>query len=59
MERQSNTKIRGIIGIFYFFNTLSLIPEMKVAEFPNRVDLDKVAHHEPPHLDLHYLPTSL
>ena len=33
-----------------------LVPETKIAEFANRVDLDEVAHHEPPHLDLHCLP---
>ena len=31
----------------------------KIAEFANSVDLDEVAHTEPPHLDLHYLPSSL
>ena len=25
----------------------------------NRVDVDEVAHNEPPHLDLHYLPSGL
>ena len=39
-------------------STLKL-PETKLAEFANSVDLDEVAHHEPPHLDLHYLPSSL
>ena len=34
------------------------VPEKKRAEFANRVDLDEVAHNEPPHLDLHCL-TSL
>ena len=29
----------------------------KIAEFVNRVDLDEVAHNEPPHLDLHCLPS--
>ena len=33
--------------------------EMKIAEFANSVDLDEVAHNEPPHLDLHCLPSSL
>ena len=33
------------------------IPETKIAEFANRVDLDDVAHKEPPHLDLHCLPS--
>ena len=37
------------------FNT----PRMKIAEFANSVDPDEVAHNEPPHLDLHCLPSSL
>ena len=32
---------------------------MKIAEFANSVDLDEVAHNEPPHLDLHCLPSAL
>ena len=32
---------------------------MKTAEFGNSVDPNEVAHHEPPHLDLHCLPFSL
>ena len=35
------------------------IIEMKIAEFANSVDLDEVAHNEPPHQDLHCLPSSL
>ena len=31
----------------------------KIAEFANSADLDEVAHHEPPHLELQYLPPSL
>ena len=31
----------------------------KIAEFANSVDLDEVAHNEPPHLDVHCLPSSL
>ena len=38
--------------------TLS-VPETKIAEFANCVDLDEVAHNEPPHLDLHCLLCSL
>ena len=38
--------------------TLS-VPETKIADFANSVDLDEVAHNEPPHLDLHCLPPSL
>ena len=29
-----------------------------MAELANRVDLDEVAHIEPPHLDLHFLLSS-
>ena len=40
-------------------NQLTLqVPETKTAEFANSVDLDEVAHYKPPHLDLHYLPSS-
>ena len=31
----------------------------KIAIFANRVDLDEVAHHEPPHLDPHCFSPSL
>ena len=30
---------------------------MKTVKFANSVDLDEVAHNEPPHLDLHFLIT--
>ena len=30
-----------------------------VAEFANNLDPDEVAHNEPPHMDLHCLPSSL
>ena len=36
-----------------------LVPETKIAKFANSIVLDEVAHNEPPHLDLHYLPSSL
>ena len=38
-------------------STLKL-PVTKVAEFPNSVDLDEVAHNEPPHQVVHCLPSS-
>ena len=38
--------------------TLS-VPETKIAEFANSVDLDEVAHNEPPHPDLHCLLSNL
>ena len=36
----------------------SLSTGVKKAEFANSVDLDEVAHHEPPHLDLHCLASN-
>ena len=33
------------------------VPETKKAEFTNSVDFDEVAHDEPPHLDLHCVPS--
>ena len=33
--------------------------EIKIIEFANSVDPDEVAHNEPPHLDLHCLPSNL
>ena len=33
--------------------------DVKLAEFAKCVDLDEAAHNEPPHLDLHCLPSSL
>ena len=35
------------------------VPETKIVEFANSVDLDEVAQNEPPHLDLQCLPSSL
>ena len=35
----------------------TLPAEAKIAEFANCIDLDEVAHNEPPHLDLHCLPS--
>ena len=34
-------------------------PEIEIAEFRNSIDLDEAAQNEPPHLDLHSLPSSL
>ena len=35
------------------------MPETKITEFVNSIDLDEVVHNEPPHLDLHCLSSSL
>ena len=35
---------------------IQYVPEMKIDKFANSVDHD---HYEPPHLDLHCLPSSL
>ena len=32
-------------------------PKLKIVKFSNSVDLDEVAHNEPPHLALHSLPS--
>ena len=42
-----------------FFPLTLQLSATKIAEFANSVVLDEVAHHEPPHLDLHCSPTSL
>ena len=43
-----------------FYANLTLpVPETKIAEFANSIDLYEVAHNEPPHLGLHCLPSSL
>ena len=34
------------------------VPDTKIAEIANSVDLDEMAHKEPSHLDLHCLPSS-
>ena len=44
---------------FYNNNLNSLTTIHKIAEFANSVGLDEVAHNEPPHQDLHCLPSSL
>ena len=41
------------------FNSLLKLQETKIAEFANSVDLDEVAHNEPPHQDQQCLPSSL
>ena len=33
--------------------------KMRIVDFANSIDLDEGAHYEPPHLDLHCLPSSL
>ena len=41
-----------------YFNSL-IKYQKKRAEFANIVDLDEIAYNEPPHQDLHCLPSSL
>ena len=40
-------------------NSASFSFASSVAELANSIDLDELAHNEPPHLDLHCLPSSL
>ena len=35
------------------------VPKIKIVEFANSVDSDEVAQNEPPHMDLHCLPSVL
>ena len=46
------------IWVFNFLLTL-LSTRDEIAEFANSVDLEEVVHNEPPHLDLHCLPSRL
>ena len=48
----------GLHGGTLLFFTL-ILPKMKTIEFADSVDPGEVAHHEPPHLDLRCLPSSL
>ena len=50
--------IYAVCKLNFFFGALKA-PEMNIAEFANSVDFDEVAHNEPPHQDLHSLPSSL
>ena len=38
---------------------VDLISYSNPLHFANSIDLDEVAHDEPPHIDLHCLPSSL
>ena len=52
-------KKRKLLNYIYFQCITLLIPNTKIAEFANCVNLDEVAHDELPHLDLHCMPSSL
>ena len=54
-ELTGETSVCGILND----SLVHTVPEMQIAEFANNVDLDEVAHNDPPHLDLHCLPASL
>ena len=52
--------IQGKSVFYYQMLTLTLkTPKMKRMKFANSADPDEVAHNEPPHLDLHCLPSNL
>ena len=55
--------LNQILNLKFLLTTYKLFKYQRrkyaVAEFANSIDLDEVAHHEPPHLDLNYLPSSL
>ena len=50
------TKILPYLQLSYLELT---IPEMKITEFTNMVDLDEATHNEPSYLDLYCLPSCL
>ena len=53
------TSFHALLHCFTIMFCITLqVPEAKIAEFANSVDLDEVAHNEPPHLDLHYFTSS-
>ena len=55
---KSWTILGGITSLcqsFYYLLVLQM-PEMKIPEFTNSVDIDEVAHNEPPHLDYTVCP---
>ena len=49
-RKESQNRVRVAFGFNSNLNT-----RMKIAEFANSVDLDEMAHNEPPHLDLRCL----
>ena len=62
-SKRSQKKLHSLgnvfIKILYHKYLTPSVPETNVAEFANCVDLDEVAHKEPPHLELDCLPSSL
>ena len=52
-------RIFCLLSFMRFSGLILQVPATKIAEFANSVDLDEVAHNEPPHLDLHCLPSGL
>ena len=59
LERKINEIFVQCNSNLYPFLLNLLVPETKIAEIANSVDLDDLAHDEPPHLDLHCLPSGL
>ena len=54
-----NNDVGKIAESCYCISSFPIVPETKITEFSNSIDLDEVAHNEPPHLDQHCLPSSL
>ena len=48
-----------ILGVIQILKLTLKVPKKKTAKFANRVDSDEGAHYEPPHQDLHCLPSSV
>ena len=56
---RNRTFLVSKLVLFYLILLTLKVPETKTAEFANSIDLDEVAHFEPPHPDLHCLPSHL
>ena len=56
---KSTKSVTAGIHVLQINSINSLSTRDEKAEFANSVDLDEMAHNEPPHQDLHCLPSSL
>ena len=64
-NRFSNIQFHVVTSECHLYSNISnsiltfQVPEMKIAEFVNSIDLDEVPQNEPPQLDLHCWHSSL
>ena len=58
-EHDQYQQLSTIVNIVKGTLMLKSTKKVKIVEFANSIDPDEVAHNEPLHLDLHYLPARL